>query len=96
MKVIPTIAASITFMIISSVVPAQESQTGIVKQIDRLNGTIAIEQSQSGTTGGSAGLVKQYKVQGSSLEELHAGDQVSFSAAQAGGYDTIIKIDKKK
>lgn len=96
MKVIPTIAASITFMITSSVVPAQESQTGIVKQIDRLNGTIAIEQSQSGTTGGSAGLVKQYKVQGSSLEELHAGDQVNFSAAQVGGGDTITRIEKKK
>ena len=64
----------------------------MVTQIDRTNGTIAIERAQSGTVGASGGIVKQFKVQWRSLETLHAGDQVSVT--QSG--DTITKIEKKK
>ena len=71
---------------------AQDAKTGMVTQINRLNGTIAIQHTQDGTVG----AVKQYKVPVSSLESLHAGDQVSFSATQSGGVDTITKIEKKK
>jgi len=96
MKVTQTIAASAIFMLICSALSAQEAKTGMVKQIDRLNGTIAIEQPQSGTTGGSGSTVKQYKVQGASLDELHAGDRVSFSTNQSSGSDIITKIEKKR
>lgn len=78
---------------------AQDAKTGMVTQINRLNGTIAIQHTQDGTVGAassSAGAVKQYKVPVTSLEALHAGDQVSFSATQSGGVDTITKIEKKK
>jgi hypothetical protein len=66
----------------------------MITQIDRLNGTIAIQQPQDGTIGasGGSGTVKQYKVQGVSLDAVHAGDQVSFT--QSG--DTITKIEKTK
>lgn len=77
---------------------AQDAKTGMVTQINRLNGTIAIQHTQDGTvgTGSSGGVVRQYKVPVTSLEALHAGDQVSFSATQSGGVDTITKIEKKK
>ena len=85
-------AASLAFL--GSTALAQEAKTGMVTQIDRLNGTIAIQQPQSGTVGasGGSGSVKQFKVQGISLDALHAGDQVSFT--QSG--DTITGIEKKK
>ena len=85
-------AAAIT--LIGSTALAQEAKTGMVTQIDRLNGTVAIQQPQDGTVGASSGSgsVKQFKVQGVSLDALHAGDQVSFT--QSG--DTITKIERKK
>ncbi|MCP4616498.1 MAG: copper-binding protein [Bradyrhizobium sp.] len=85
-------AAAIT--LIGSAALAQEAKTGMVTQIDRLNGTIAIQQPQDGTVGAStgSGSVKQFKVQGVSLDALHAGDQVSFT--QSG--DTITRIERKK
>ena len=79
---------------IGSVALAQDAKTGMVTQIDRLSGTIAIQQPQDGTVGasGGSGTAKHYKVQGVSLDALHAGDQVSFT--QSG--DTITKIERKK
>ena len=97
MRLIPTISfASAALALIGSAAFAEDMKTGMVTQIDRLNGTIAIRQSQDGTVGSSGGTATRYKVQGSTLEDLHAGDQVSFSAAQNGGVDTITKIEKKK
>jgi len=94
MRSICTAAAALAF--IGSAAVAQDAKTGMVTQIDRLNGTIAIQQPQDGTVGasGTGGTVKQYKVQGVSLDALHAGDQVSFTATQSG--DTVTKIEKKK
>ena len=85
---------SILRWIIGSAALAQDAKTGMVTQIDRLNGTIAIQQPQDGTIGtsGGSGTVKQFKVQGVSLDALHAGDQVSFT--QSG--DTVTKIEKTK
>jgi len=99
MKVIQTISfACAALALIGSAALAEDMKTGMVTQIDRLNSTISIQQSPDGTVGasGAGGTATRYKVQGSSLEELHAGDQVSFSATQNGGVDTITKIEKKK
>jgi hypothetical protein len=85
-----SVAAALTFL--GSAAFAQDAKTGMVTQINRLNGTVAIEQKQDGTVGASGGIVKQFKVQGVSLDTLHAGDQVSFT--QSG--DTVTKIEKKK
>ena len=77
MKTAKFVCAAAALAFIATAASAQEAKTGLVTQIDRLNGTIAIQQPQEGTVGaGSSGTVKQYKVQGSSLEALHAGDQV--------------------
>ena len=48
-----------------------------------------------GAVGGSA-LVDEYKIQdGIASKDLHAGDEVDFTAAQIGGVLTITKIQKK-
>jgi hypothetical protein len=93
MTIAKSICAAAALAFIGSAAFAQDAKTGMVTQIDRLNGTIAIQQPQDGTVGASGGgIVKQFKVQGVSLDALHAGDQVSFT--QSG--DTVTKIEKKK
>ena len=73
---------------------AQQTETGKITRIDRTSNTIVILQTQSGTVGAAGGgATKQFKVQGNSLENLHAGDQVNYSATSAGD---ITKIEKKK
>ena len=72
---------------------------GTITRIDRTTNTIAIQQPLSSTVGtnGASAPSKPYKMQSpGSLENLHAGDQVTFSVTQTGGVDTITKIEKKK
>lgn len=97
MAVMKPVCAATVLVFIGSAALGQDAKTGMITQINRLNGTIAIQQTQDGTVGAgsSGGAVKQYKVPVASLEALHAGDQVSFSATQSGGVDTITKIEKK-
>ena len=93
MTIAKAICATAVLAMIGTAAIAQDVKTGMVTQIDRLNSTIAIQQKQEGTIGASSsGSVKQFKVQGISLDTLHAGDQVSFT--QSG--DTITKIERKK
>jgi Cu/Ag efflux protein CusF len=77
---------------------AQQTIEGMITKINRLNGTIAIQQTQSGTVGASAAAAaEEFKVQdGSLLEAVHAGDQVTYSVAESGGVKTITKLQKQK
>jgi len=94
MTIAKSVSAAAALAFIGSAALAQDAKTGMITQIDRLNGTIAIQQPQDGTVGTSSGsgTVKQFKVQGVSLDALHAGDQVSFT--QSG--DTVTKVEKTK
>jgi hypothetical protein len=94
MKIAKTLCAAAALALIGSAALAEDAKTGMLTQINRLNGTIAIRQPTSDTVGTSGGnnSVKHYKVQGVSLDALHAGDRVTFT--QSG--DTITKIEKKK
>jgi Cu/Ag efflux protein CusF len=75
---------------------AQQTMTGMITQIDRLNGTIAIQQTQSGTVGANSGGPQNFKVPDTKqLENFHAGDRVNFSAAESGGAKTITKLEKQ-
>jgi Cu/Ag efflux protein CusF len=76
---------------------AQQSLTGTVIGIDRLSGTIGIQQAQSGTVGaGGGGATEQeYKAPEAMLENVHAGDKITFTASEIGGKKTITKIDPK-
>ena len=91
------IAGTAALTIIGSVAHAQQTQTGTVTRIDRVNGTVAIQQAPSGTVGaGAGGASEEFKVQsGMSLDAVHAGDRVSFSATGAGGTKTITKLDRQ-
>ncbi|MGY3495158.1 copper-binding protein [Bradyrhizobium sp. USDA 4502] len=76
---------------------AQQSMSGMVTKIDRLSGTISIQQTQGGTVGASGGAIQEYKVpKGQSLEAFHAGDKVSFTTTDSDGGKTINKLDKLK
>ena len=90
-------AGAVALAIISSPAQAQQAVTGTITGINRINGTIAIQRTQSGTVGANAGgVTEEFKVQsGLSLEDLHAGDKVSYSAAQTGETRTITKLQKQ-
>ena len=90
-------AGAVALAFISSAALAQQAVTGTITGINRLNGTIAIQRTQSGTVGANTGGgTEEFKVQaGLSLEDLHAGDKVSFSATESGGTRTITKLQKQ-
>jgi hypothetical protein len=87
------LAGTATLAIISSAALAQEALTGTITKLDRINGTVAIRQTQSGTTGANTGGGEEFKTQkGLSLDTLHAGDKVTYSATESGGIKTITKL----
>ncbi|MBJ7405219.1 MAG: copper-binding protein [Bradyrhizobium sp.] len=77
-----------------------DDMTGMITRIDRLNGTISIQQTQKGTVGastGSAGALQEYKTKDAAmLEAVHAGDRVTYSATQTNGTGTLTKLEKQK
>ena len=91
------LAGTAALTIISSAALAQQALTGTITKIDRINGTIAIQQTQSGTVGANTGgAAEEFKAQGGlSLDAWHAGDKVTFSATETGGVKTITKIEKQ-
>lgn len=94
-KIVLTSLAAVS--LVTSAAFAQQSMSGMVTKIDRLTGTITIQQTQTGTVGAAGSAVQDYKVpKGQSLEEFHAGDKVSFSVTDSGGSKTIDKLDKDK
>ena len=76
-----------------------DDMTGMVMRIDRLNGTISIQQTQKGTVGassGSAGALQEYKTKDAAmLDSVHAGDRVSYSATDNNGTGTLTKLQKQ-
>ena len=88
------LAGTAVLSIIGSAALAQQARTGTVTVVDRINRTVAIKQTQSGTVGANTGgAAEEFKAQdGLSLEALHAGDKVTFSASETGGIKTITKV----
>jgi Cu/Ag efflux protein CusF len=97
MKIAKVVLAGIAaFGIVGSAAWAQQARTGIVTEIDRIHDTIAIRPAQDGTVGANGAAAEVFKVQAASaLEEVHAGDRVSFSATEAGGAKTITKLQRQ-
>jgi Cu/Ag efflux protein CusF len=91
------LAGAATLAILGSAALAQQARTGMVTKIDRIHGVVAIQPTQSGTVGANAGAAaEEFKVQnGLSLDNLHAGDKVTFSATETGGSKTITKLQKQ-
>lgn len=70
--------------------------TGTITKIDRTTGMIAIQRIESGTVGANAGgAAEQFKLQGVSVDAVHAGDRVSYTATDNNGVKTITKIEKQ-
>lgn len=80
---------------VPSLALAQQALTGTVTTIDRIDGIIAIRQTQNGTVGAAGGgtIEQQYKAPAGVLDTVHAGDKVTFSASEVGGNKTITKIE---
>src|SRR3982075_3820873 len=90
-------AGTAALNIIGSAALAQPALTGTVTKVDRINRTIAIQKTPSGTIGANTGgAAEEFKAQnGLSLDALHAGDKVTFSATETGGIKTITKLQKQ-
>jgi len=91
------LAAAAVLTIIASPALAQQALTGVLTKVDRINGTIAIQHPQTGTTGASGGgVTEEFKTQdGLSLEKLHAGDKVTASITEKSGIKTVTKIQQQ-
>jgi len=88
-----TVAAAVAG---SGALAQQHDQTGQVTQVNRLNNTITIRPLQNGTVGANAaGSEQQYKVKdGLSLEDLHAGNHITYSTMGSGGNMTVTRFNK--
>ena len=91
------LAGTAALTIIGSAALAQQALTGTVTKVDRINRSVAIKLTQSGTVGANTGgAAEEFKTQeGLSLDTLHAGDTVTFSATETGGVKTITKLQKQ-
>jgi len=90
------LAASVALIFISSAALAQQTLTGMVTKINRITGTVAIQQTQTGTVGSSSGAAaEEFKAQDGMLNTLHAGDRVKFSVSDTDGAKTITKLEKQ-
>jgi Cu/Ag efflux protein CusF len=76
---------------------AQESHLGIVNWLDEANGTIAITETETGTTGSGAGTAaREFKVQdGLVFNAFKEGDRVSYSVEDIRGVKSITKLEKQ-
>lgn len=92
-----TLAGAVTLGVLVSTAFAEDNVSGTITKIDRLNATIAIQQTQSGTVGGSGGgVVREFKVKDANLlDSVHAGDRVNFSTADSNGSQAITNLKKQ-
>jgi Cu/Ag efflux protein CusF len=88
------LAGTATLAILTSTALAEDELKGQVTQVNRLNNTVAIRPIQDGTVGANtAGAEQQFKVKdGVSLEDLHAGNRITYSMTETGGAKTITKF----
>ena len=72
-------------------------QNGQVTMVNRLNNTVAVRPIQEGTVGANAkGTAQDFKVKdGLSLEDLHAGNRITYSVTEQGGTKTITNFKKQ-
>ena len=96
MKLAKLILAGAMLAVIPSIALAQQSQTGAVSMINRLDGTIVIKQMPGSTVGASGGgAEQQFNASAAQLDSVHAGDRVTFTVSENGGKKTITKIERQ-
>jgi hypothetical protein len=98
MKIATTVlAGAAAVVILGSAALAQEARKGMITGVNRLTGTIAIQETASGTVGANTrNAPEQFKLQsGLSLDDWHAGDMVAFTTSETGPARTITKLQKQ-
>ena len=88
------LAATAMLTIAGSAAFAEDELRGQVTQVNRLTNTVAIRPIQEGTVGANiAGSEQQFKVKdGVSLEDLHAGNRITYSVSESGGTRMVTKF----
>jgi Cu/Ag efflux protein CusF len=96
-RIEPVLAGAAILILATSAALAEDDLTGQVTQVNRLNNTVAIRPIQNGTVGANtAGTEQQFKVKdGVSLEDLHAGNRITYSVTESGGTKTLTKFKKQ-
>src|SRR3954471_4302524 len=91
------LAGTAALIVSTSAAVAQQAPVGTVTKVDRINRTVAVRPIESGTTGANTGgAAEEFKVQdGLSLDTVHAGDRVTYTATEANGIKTITKVQKQ-
>ena len=90
MKIATILLAGTLVLSVSGAARADDSQTGLVTQLNRLTNTISIKRVQTGTVGANTGGAENFRVKdGLSTDNLHAGDRISFQAADKDGVKTL-------
>ena len=76
---------------------AQQSLTGTLTLIDRPDRNVVIQRTQDGTVGTNSGVKDTLKVPPEmSLDNVHVGDKVAYTATEKGGVKTVTKLEKQK
>lgn len=91
MKIATILLAGTLVLGVSGAAQADDSQTGLVTQLNRLTNTISIKRVQTGTVGANtSGSAENFKVKdGLATDKLHAGDRISFQSADKDGVKTL-------
>ena len=98
MTIARLILAGAAALTLTTAALAEQDLTGMITKIDRINGTITIQKTQSGTAGSaSGGPAEEFKAQsGVSLDVVHAGDNVTYATTDSGGgMKTVTKLKKE-
>ena len=90
MKIATILLAGTLVLSVGGVATADDA-TGLVTQLNRLTNTISIKRVQTGTVGANtSGAAENFRVKdGLSTDNLHAGDRISFQAADKDGVKTL-------
>jgi hypothetical protein len=91
MKITSILLAGTLVLGVSVAARADDSQTGMVTQLNRLTNTVSIKRVQTGTVGANvSSAAENFKVKdGLSTDNLHAGDRISFQSADKSGVLTL-------
>ena len=91
MKIATILLAGTLALSVGGAARADDSQTGLVTQLNRLTNTVSIKRVQTGTVGANvSSAAENYKVKdGLSTDNLHAGDRISFQSADKNGVMTL-------
>jgi len=82
---------------------ADGARLGTITRLDEAKGTIAILETQTGTTGSStaagaasAGAAQEFRLQdGLMYNALKEGDRISFTVVEKDGARTITRLEKQ-